>query len=150
MSISRRKFLGTGTLAVLTAALPVKALANELAKSSGSTFTGGSAAGTFTLDSAAFTRCLNTKFRLRKLNADSAVVKLVAVNQWQSGSSNSRSKAVGRECFSAMFLGSHDAPLQQDTYSAEHESLGNFQIMIVPMGMSEQGVYYEAVFNRLH
>jgi hypothetical protein len=152
MSISRRKFLGTGSLVVLAAGLPVQALAKgvgETGSKSNSLAAGRASLEAARLNSEAFARCLNTKFRVQKRNSHAAILKLVEVSHWQSGSSRSRDAATGRECFSVMFLGAHNAQLDQDTYAVEHESLGSFQLLIVPMGETRQGLYYEAVFNRL-
>jgi hypothetical protein len=156
MSISRRRFLGTGSLVALTAGFPLKALAEE----AGAIERRGSKSKSFPasgvsleavgLNSEAFSRCLNTKFRVHKRNADAAILKLVEVKHWQSGSSRSRNATTGRECFSVMLLGSRNTQLRQDTYAVEHESLGKFQLFIVPMNESKQGLHYEAVFNRLH
>ena len=53
-----------------------------------------------------------------------------------------------RKSFSLLFRGSAEAPLEQDTYSFEHERLGQFQMFIVPVGRPHgSGCYYEAVFN---
>jgi hypothetical protein len=153
MSISRRRFLGTGSLVALSAGFPLKALAEAIGQpysKSNSRLANGVSAEAARLNSEAFSRCLNTKFRVHKRNAHAAILKLVEVSHWQSGSSGSRDAATGRECFSVMFLGAHNAQLDQDTYAVEHESLGSFQLLIVPMGKSKQGLYYEAVFNRLH
>jgi hypothetical protein len=34
-------------------------------------------------------------------------------------------------------------------YQLQHERLGAFELFLVPVGQDQDGVYYEAVFNRL-
>ena len=145
MSISRRKFLGTGTLALIAAGVPLKALAGEAAKESaaksGSFRLGGNQL--HQLDSESFSRCLNTNFRLRSGKSRPISVRLVEVNHWPDSKP-------GKECFSVVFLGSGAKRLRQDTYTIEHDSLGKFPLLVVPSGKNKQGFYYEAVFNRSH
>ena len=56
----------------------------------------------------------------------------------------------GKECFALVFLGPRNAPLGQETYAVTHESLGRFEMLVVPIASHREGVYYEAIFNRLH
>jgi hypothetical protein len=53
------------------------------------------------------------------------------------------------EGFSIVFKGPGEFILKQDTYRLEHEVLGSFPLLLVPIGKNEHGVDYEAVFNRL-
>ena len=55
----------------------------------------------------------------------------------------------GTELFSIEFKGPKDFVLPQRTYQNEHAVMVKFDIMLVPIGRDEQGVDYEAVFNRL-
>lgn len=142
MSISRRSFLGTGTIAVLAAGLPAKALARELL--SGSNF--GSALGRH-LDSRAFARYLNTEFLIRSSNGVVTPARLVEVKHWPGSPAT---PDTARECFSLVFSSSQQPSLPQDTVLVEHESLGKFPLLIVPVGNHKQGSHYEAVINRLH
>jgi hypothetical protein len=139
MATSRRKFLQTGSLVALAAGLPLKVSAMS--------FGGGSSFPNFTgtnsgslLDMAAFKRSLQTNFLLTS-NLKSATVKLVEVRDYQNGNAESGDK----ECFSLLFT-SNTASLRQDTYAVKHDALGEFRMLVVPVG----GTNYEAVFNRLH
>jgi hypothetical protein len=59
-----------------------------------------------------------------------------------------RSSGVGRsEPFSLIFLGSRDAMLTQGSYALEHGALPGLEVFIVPVGMSDAGVQYQAIFN---
>jgi hypothetical protein len=55
----------------------------------------------------------------------------------------------GLESFSLMFQGPRDVALPQDTYTMEHEHLGQLGLFIVPMGLDDKGRYYQCIFNRL-
>jgi hypothetical protein len=149
MSISRRFFLKTGSLVAVAAGFPLKALAGEAGRETGSNANSVLSRRieleAARLNSAAFTRCLNTQFRIHRRNADAVVLKLDEVSHWQKTSA-----PTDRECFSALFSGPDRAPLNQDTYEVEHHSLGKFQVLLVPIGRNKQGLRYEAVFNRLH
>ncbi len=150
MSISRRKFLGTGTVAALTAGLPLKTLAKEIMNQPGSesaAFLPNEVRSQVSrLNSAAFKRCLNTKFRVHPRSGSARVLELIEVSHWHS----QPSQPTDRECFSTIFTGSTRDRLRQDTYTVEHESLGSFQMLLVPIGKKDQESRYEAVFNRLH
>jgi hypothetical protein len=59
-----------------------------------------------------------------------------------------RPSGVGRsEPFSLIFLGSRDAMLAQGSYALEHDALPGLEVFIVPIGMSDAGVQYQAIFN---
>ena len=145
MSISRRKFLRTGTVAVIAASVPLKALAGNAGKESAAKSGSFRSAGGQNqhLDSESFSRCLNTNFRIRSGHHRPISVKLIEVNHWPVSKP-------GKECFSAVFVGSDGKRLGQDTYTVEHDSLGRFALFIVPSTNSTPGFYYEAVFNRSH
>jgi len=51
--------------------------------------------------------------------------------------------------FSLVFRGPHDPFLVQRIYKMEHDQLGSFDLFIVLIKREEDGLYYEAVFNRL-
>ena len=84
---------------------------------------------------------VNTRFKLIYAPDQTLDVKLI---EFQEGRGSPR-----QEVFSITFLGPGDVMLPQATYPFEHEALGQFDLFIVPIGQDEQGIYYEAVFNRL-
>ena len=53
------------------------------------------------------------------------------------------------ECFSLVFRGPADVPLDQRIYRLEHASLGEFPLFLVPLGPCDGGQQLEAVVNRL-
>jgi len=153
MSISRRKFLHAGTLFVVSAGVPLKIFAGEalnaVTSKANSIPLGGSAAnGIASFNSEVFSRHLNTKFSLKHEHAAS-VVRLIEVNHWP-GSANRLAAKDGRECFSLVFVGPKNQALRQNTYEVNHDSLGRFDLLVVPTGKGKQGLYYEALFNRLY
>jgi hypothetical protein len=53
----------------------------------------------------------------------------------------------GRAPFSVVFLGPLEPVLPQRIYPFEHETLGAFDLFIVPIGPAESRMQYEAVFS---
>lgn len=95
---------------------------------------------TIELSKALFQQNLNTRFQFRD-EAGEHVLELVEV----SGESNSPKF----EYFSLVFRGESNKVLAQRTYQAQHDAMGAFDLFITPIGRSEQGTMYQAVFNRL-
>jgi hypothetical protein len=140
MTSSRREFLKRGTLMALVAGVPLSLSENTL----GIGVTPSSAeAG---LSKAAFRSQLNTKFLINQGESKVAVT-LVDVSNLGSRKENK----TGKEGFSLVFHGPKDTTLPQNTYLIEHEKLGMFSFLIVPIGSKDKRVaHYEAVINRLH
>ena len=51
------------------------------------------------------------------------------------------------EPFTLTFRGPAAPILPQQIYPLTHESLGNWEIFLVPIGPDKQGMLYEAIFN---
>lgn len=104
----------------------------------------GSSASSNVLNKAAFESALNTKF-LINANRSKVSVKLVEVQDLGS------ERTGHREAFALTFRGDHLKSLCQNTYVIEHERLGAFSFLLVPMGRDDgDRPRYEAVINRLH
>lgn len=59
-----------------------------------------------------------------------------------------RPSGVGRtEPFSLIFLGPRDALLSQGSYALDNPALAGLEVFIVPLGVSDAGVQYQAIFN---
>jgi hypothetical protein len=147
MSISRRKFLHTGTLAVVAAGIPMRAFAAAASKPSQSaslTTAGHDQASPLNKES--FARHLNTTFELRHRDHSPITVKLIELKDWHNKGGRIGAKT---ECFSAIFVSSNVARLPQSTYAVHHPQMGKFDLLLVPNGQNKQGEYYEAIFNRL-
>jgi hypothetical protein len=54
-----------------------------------------------------------------------------------------------QEQFSLLFRAPQDEPIQQGTYWLEHDQLGSGELFLVPVSKDDNGVCYQAVFNRL-
>jgi hypothetical protein len=94
-----------------------------------------------TLTLAIFSEHVNTKFRVY-LDAEKSVeVELVEARD--------RGSIPTQEQFALLFIGPRDVRFDQAMYRIEHDSLGAFDLLLVPVKGNENGPGYEAVFNRL-
>ena len=89
----------------------------------------------------AFAAALDTEFTMNLEAAETMPLKLV---QYQVPLLN----AV-QECFSLLFHAPLHAPSAQSLRTLQHETLGELEIFLVPVKKTEEGLFYEAVFNRL-
>ena len=149
MATSRRKFIKVGTISALVAGIPLKAAARELFNPAAHLLSSNNVADG-TLNMRAFARHLNSKFRIHHGNAKTTQLKLVEVKDLRTPSAANQRRIDSAECFSAVFLGASRSGLRQNTYIVEHGSLGKFSLLLVPVDMSKNQQYYEAIFNRLH
>ena len=140
MKSSRREFLKRGTLGALAAGVPL----GLGLKAVGMTTATPVAAG---MGLAAFKAQLGTTFTI---NDQAGKVKTTLVNV-TSFVSRKQARA-GKEGFSLLFHGPTDLTLQQNTYLIEHEKLGMFSFLIVPVLQTKdnRGPYYEAIINRIN
>jgi hypothetical protein len=53
-----------------------------------------------------------------------------------------------QEQFSIVLRGPTESFLDQRTHTFRHESMGQFELFIVPISQDDKGFYYEAIFNR--
>ena len=83
---------------------------------------------------------VNTKFRLTEMT-DPIELELIEAPEPKI--------TPGQKIFSLVFLGPKDLLLPQRMYQLDHDQLGSGRLFLVPIGQSEEGVRYEAVFNRL-
>lgn len=137
MSSSRREFLKRGTFVALAAGVPLalteKALGTTKLTPSG-------------LNMSSFKSQLGTSFLI---NHQASKVKITLVNVTSFASK--KQTAAGKEGFSLVFRGPKETTLNQDTYLIEHEQLGMFSFLVVPVGTKDtRAPHYEAVVNRLH
>jgi hypothetical protein len=138
MNSSRRNFLKRGTLVALAAGAPL-----ALTEKAFGMVTAKSAAG---LSMASFKSLLGTSFQI---NHQASKVKCTLIDV--ANFASRKQMAAGKEGFSLLFRGPKEAILKQDTYVIEHEELGMFSFLIVPVGTKDaRAPHYEAVINRLH
>jgi len=143
MSDSRRKFLKTGVLAALFAAVPLKnALGQSWKDRDGNPAYNDDAQNNQLANytKATFISYLNSVFELH------TTAGVVAITLLQVGDLPAPK---GGECFSLLFRGG-SRELRQDSYTLVHPSLGTFQLLLVPVGADEYGAQgYLATINRL-
>jgi len=141
MGTSRRSFLKQGTLVALALGVPASLADKVVGRVSAATSN-----REFELTRAAFAAQLNTTFRIEN-GASRVAVKLIEVVNLAPR----KTASAEREAFVLSFRGDHATPLKQDTYVVEHDRLGTFSFLVVPVVSRDQSArYYEAVINRLH
>ena len=83
----------------------------------------------------------NTLFRLAQEDAPALDLELIEVT-------DKTPAGFEGEQFSLLFKGASDAPLHQQTYTMQHDEMGEVALFLVPVGKQEDGLLYEAFFNR--
>jgi hypothetical protein len=129
-----------GSLVALVAGVPLSFAERVLAKE---TLTSTEGLG---LSKAAFMAQLNSEFLINETTAKRKV-KLVAVEDLR------QVRAFGnrKEGFSLLFRGDQTSRLKQDTYLIEHNRLGTFSFLLVPIRTADKTApHYEAIINHLH
>ena len=95
------------------------------------------------LASSDFAPHLNQTFRVRLDGVEPIDLELVNVTE-----AGSASRTEARNPFSLLFLGPVSSQyLLQHTYSLEHEQIGMLELFIVPLGLEEGRMRYEAIFT---
>ena len=140
MSSSRREFLKRSTFGALAAGVPLALTDKAFGMG---TITRSTARG---LDLESFESQLGTNFLISD-EASKVKIKLVRVTNFAS----EKQSTAGKEGFSLLFRGPNETVLKQNTYVIEHEQLGRFSFLIVPVGTKDtRAPHYEAIINRLH
>jgi hypothetical protein len=93
-------------------------------------------------------RLVKTRFRVWAGVNDAVELELYEATPPRTTSAVGKAAAV-YQSFSLLFVGPADRLLPQASYTFECESVGKFDLFIVPVGRDQGGVRYEAVFNRL-
>ena len=139
MGSSRRDFLKKGSLVALAAGVPIGFAEKAFGRETAVPFVESG------LTKAAFLAQLNTDFLIND-GAAKVAVRLVDVTDLPRRGANTQ-----REGFSLLFRGNRVTTLKQSTYLIEHEKLGMFSFLIVPVMSRATGApRYEAIINRLH
>lgn len=88
-----------------------------------------------------FKGCLNQPFNL-ELDSSSYPLTLISVDKHPD------SAAIDdHEVFSVIFRGDSSPALEQQIYRIKHDTLGDMDLFIVPIGPDDEGMRYEAVFS---
>lgn len=139
MSISRRIFIQTATVAAIAAGTLARPTWLSFAQA-----TKKSADPLAYYTQATFTQYLNSVFRIHGFVAVDVTLEKVEDNLPATVS-----RTGGRESFVLHFRGG-SAQLGQDTYTIEHPALGVFKMFLVPSGPDKNGAQaYTATINRL-
>jgi hypothetical protein len=77
-----------------------------------------------------------------RLSDGKVETRLLEAHPWGAASDGA-----ARRPFSLVFVGPGRFMLPQRTYPVEHESLGEFDLFLVPIGPGGEGMRYEAVFT---
>ena len=54
-----------------------------------------------------------------------------------------------QECFALLFKAPESATPEQGMFRLRHEKLGDLEIFLVPVKKNDDGLFYEAIFNKL-
>ncbi len=94
------------------------------------------------LQKADFDKHMNSKFELSHLETDEKIeIELVETEEKNTDQT---------EGFSLIFKGPKDTVLEHDTHKMKHPEMGEMDLFIGPiMSGKEEGVYYQAIFNRM-
>lgn len=88
-----------------------------------------------------FSQHVNSKFHV-PVNENTAVeLDLISVSELKL--------YPRQEEFVIVFRGPLDIFLNQGVHVFKHDQMGDFELFIVPIRQDQEGLYYEAVFNRL-
>jgi hypothetical protein len=98
------------------------------------------------LTCAGFTAVVGTIFQVSDEGKESLPLKLVEVKERLARAPES---AQTRESFSLLFTGPKTRLLPQRLYWFAHDTMGRFELFIVPVGQGPTTFSYEAVFNRI-
>ena len=99
----------------------------------------------FTIDT--FAPLTGERFRLHVEGREPLETTLESVTEIPVSGWRPDDTAEHRKPFSLVFLGPPQFVLPQAIYRFEHDGLGTFEIFIVPIGRTAQGVTYEVVFS---
>ena len=94
-----------------------------------------------TLPQATFAENLNTLFRM--IVDDSSVIELELIEVI------SRKSTPRQEQFSLIFRAPPDTQISQGAFMLEHDRLEAGELFLVPVALDSNGLYFQAVFNRL-
>jgi len=159
---SRRKFLKAGTLAGLSAVIPIKSLARTLGQQASADQAElhkvpveSQADQLTSFNEETFSQHLNTEFRIYTSPLTAINLELINVKRWEAASdkkaavASNSAKTQQVDCFSVTFRGPRRIALISGTYKFVHAQMGTFELFISPVNDSKKERLYQAVFNRL-
>jgi hypothetical protein len=93
------------------------------------------------LNSRAFSEQLHTTFQVRVGGTTPLPLELLEVTE--------KDQSPKMEQFSLVFRGPLTPSFSQGIYTLEHETLGTFDLFLVPLGPDSAGMCYQVIFNRM-
>jgi hypothetical protein len=159
VGVSRRRFLKTGTMVSLSAAVTMNSVVSAFARQSGgpdreglfNVPDGNDADGRLTEE--VFSRYVNTQFLIYTSPLTAINLELVKVKRWETKAARAASevgvKSPELDCFSVLFRGPLRIALESKIYKITHDQMGTFDLFISPVNESKKERLYQAVFNRL-
>jgi hypothetical protein len=93
------------------------------------------------LERVTFAEHLNSRFRVTDGADVTFDLELIEVTELNSNSV--------QEVFALLFRGPVDAPRAQNSFTLQHKTIGTFVIFLTPVKADDDGLYFEAIFNRL-
>lgn len=88
-----------------------------------------------------FSKHLNSKFKIYRTDEEVFESELVEVVELRSND--------GLYSFAVEFLLPPEFGFEQRIYKMEHPETGTMELFIVPVGQTESGTRFEAIFNRV-
>ena len=98
---------------------------------------------TLTLET--FTPRIGDSFRLSAAEGQSLALTLLEATALGGGAP--RATTTTRTPFSLIFLGPPQPVWMQRIYRIEHGAMGSFDLFLVPIGLRDGGMQYEAIFT---
>ena len=92
------------------------------------------------LNSRVFSECLGSVFQLQVPGQDPIPLDLIDVSE--------KDNSPRLEQFSVIFRDPGRRYLPQAIYELDHEKLGRIELFLVPIGPDEEGMCFQACFNR--
>ena len=137
MGKSRREFIKRGAVAAVALSVPAT-LAKSVSANTVSVLLGNEDR----LAKANFARYLNTTFRVQASGSRPVALKLIKISDLAGN------KKAG---FSLLFDGARGKVLSQDLYSFQHDEMGRFSFLMVPVVTRRRNQpHYEVIINKLH
>lgn len=139
MTISRRMFLGRSSVVGLAALFPLSAHGRNAGAST--SLDAGGKELLIRLSRESFSENLNSTFRIQVSALNIQELELIEVSKKRTSDRS--------EAFDVVFRGPTETPFKQGTYMIHHARMGDFPVFVVPVGNGKNGIFYQAVYNRL-
>jgi len=96
------------------------------------------------LNKTVFSKCLGSRYRLDSEAATGVSLELIEVAERRGPVEVTSAEG---QSFSLLFRGPLDYVLSPQNYRLVHETLGVLDLRLVPVGMDESGLHYEAILH---